>query len=397
MSILEVLRLSLIAIRANTLRSILTALGVIIGVAAIILLISIGSGLQQYVSAQFENLGTNTLFILPGKVDVGGGGGPPQGVNKLTFQLVQSLERSKGQFITDISPYIELSVTASYRNKSIVTLLEGTEASYFDLFNFTPDKGRLFTDLDNRRARKVAVIGSSVAKDLYPGQNPIGKKISLSKKSFTVIGVLSSQGNVGGQNIDNQVAVPLSSARNLVETDTVNSILVKTISPETLPLAEKHIERILMRSLSEDDFTILSQEQLLSSITQILSVLTLMLGGIAGISLIVGGVGISNIMLVSVTERTREIGLRKAVGARPRDILLQFLFEAVILSALGGMIGVLIGYLGSLAISSFLKTAVPIWAVLLGVGFSSVVGVVFGVAPAIRASRLQPIEALRHE
>ena len=165
----------------------------------------------------------------------------------------------------------------------------------------------------------------------------------------------------------------------------------------TLTTLKKHIEKILSRTLSEDDYTILSQEQLLSSILQILSVLTAGLGGIAAISLIVGGVGISNIMLVSVTERTREIGLRKAVGAKPRDILQQFLAEAIILSVSGGTIGITLGFLGSLAISNFVQTAVPIWAVALGLGFSTLVGVIFGVAPAIRAARLEPIEALRHE
>ena len=396
MNLFESFRLSLIAIRANKLRSGLTALGIIIGVAAIIMLVSIGSGLSQYVSAQFESVGTNTLFVAPGKLEFSGGG-PPRSVNKLTFTIVKSLQNAVGGPITEVSPYIEIAVTASYRNKSLVTTLAGAEGNYFSLFSFKIDKGRVFTRLDDKRGRKVAVIGSTVAKKLYPGQTPIGKKIYLSKKSFTVIGVLESQGSVAGSDIDNQVAIPITAARTLTEADQVNSIIVKTASPQVLGQAKKKIETILLRSLSEDDFSILSQEQLLNSILQILSVLTVMLGGIAAISLVVGGVGISNIMLVSVTERTKEIGLRKAVGARPRDILLQFLFEAVILSVLGGLIGVALGYLGSLAISAYLKTAVPLWAVILGVGFSSLVGIVFGVAPAIRASRLQPIEALRHE
>ncbi|MEN9407520.1 MAG: hypothetical protein RLZZ455_736, partial [Candidatus Parcubacteria bacterium] len=204
MNIFESFRLSLIAIRANKLRSGLTALGIIIGVAAIIMLVSIGSGLSQYVSAQFESVGTNTLFVAPGKLEFSGGG-PPRSVNKLTFTIVKSLQNAVGGPITEVSPYIEIAVTASYRNKSLVTTLAGAEGNYFSLFSFKIDKGRVFTRLDDKRGRKVAVIGSTVAKKLYPGQTPIGKKIYLSKKSFTVIGVLESQGSVAGSDIDNQV------------------------------------------------------------------------------------------------------------------------------------------------------------------------------------------------
>ena len=218
-----------------------------------------------------------------------------------------------------------------------------------------------------------------------------------SNKSFQVFGVLKPQGNVGGVDIDNQVIIPLKSARKLTGTDQVNSILVRSSSSTMVPQAKEAVERVLRRSLSEDNFSILTQEQLLSSVLQIIGVLTTALGGIAAISLVVGGVGISNIMLVSVTERTREIGLRKAVGAKPRDILKQFLIEAVILSFSGGLIGVGIGYVGSLILGQFLQTAVPLWAVLLGLGFSTSVGVIFGVFPALRASRLEPIVALRHE
>lgn len=393
----ELFALSIGAIRVNKLRSALTALGIIIGVAAVILLISIGSGLQQYVTKQFENLGTNSIFIVPGKFQFTSGGGPPQSVNKLTFLVVERLEKNKGNLITDVAPFIEITITASNRNKNKITTLEGTKPGYFESLGFTPEKGRTFNAADNSAGRKVAVIGQTIAKELYGVQNPIGKKISLSKKSFTVIGVLKAQGNVGGIDVDNIVAIPINSARVLTGTDQVNSVLVKTVSVQAIPQAKARIERIMLRTLSEDDFSIISQEQLLSSILSILGILTFALGGIAAISLVVGGVGISNIMLVSVTERTREIGLRKAIGARPRDILYQFLIEAVILSLFGGMIGILIGYIGSLAISIFLQTAVPLWAVILGLSFSTVVGIVFGVAPAIRASRLDPIVALRHE
>ena len=397
MSPWEVLSSALEAIRINKLRSTLTALGVIIGVAAIILLISISAGLQNYISGEFEKLGTNSLFIIPGKLEGSFGGGPPRSVNKLSFRVVERLERETNPAITDVSPFIEIAVTTRYQRKSKISTMAGTKGTYFELAKVKTTTGRLFSANENKTSRRVAVIGPTLAKDLYEGSNPIGKEISISGKAFNVIGILEARGNVGGVDADNYLFIPLNSARKLTGADQVNSIVVRTTSTDTIPQAKEHIEKILKRSLSEDDYTILSQEQLLSTILQILGVLTAALGGIAAISLIVGGVGISNIMLVSVTERTREIGLRKAVGAKPRDILTQFLAEAVILSVGGGAIGILVGYLGSIAISRFIQTAVPFWAVALGLGFSTVVGVIFGVAPAIRAARLEPIEALRHE
>ena len=385
------------AIKINKLRSALTALGVIIGVAAIILLISISAGLQNYISSEFEKLGTNSLFIIPGKLEGSFGGGPPRSVNKLTFRLIERLEAEKHPAIVDVSPFIEIAVTARFRNESKVTTIAGSKETYFQEAQVKVTQGRLFTVSENKTARRVTVIGPTIAKDLYKGANPLGKDISISGKPFKVIGILEARGNVGGVDADNYLYIPLNSARKLTGADQVNSVVVRTASTEVIPQAKEHVQKILNRSLSEDDYTILSQEQLLSTILQILGVLTAALGGIAAISLIVGGVGISNIMLVSVTERTREIGLRKAVGARPRDILQQFLAEAVILSVFGGAAGVLLGFLGSVAISRFIQTSVPLWAVLLGIGFSTLVGVIFGVVPAIRAARLQPIEALRHE
>lgn len=397
MDVFEIFRLSQEAIFANKLRSALTALGIIIGTAAIILLVSIGSGLQSYVSAQFAKLGSNSIFILPGKVQFGGGGGPPRSINKLTFDIVSRLERQKSPDIETILPVIEISATASYRSNSKITTLAATKTDYFSISDIRTQSGRVFTEADDRSNRKVAVVGQSIAKDLYKTQNPIGQTLLISKKPFHVIGVLAPQGNVAGIDIDNQVLIPLNAGRILTGADQVNEILVRTSSTQTIPQAKAQVEKILLRSLTEDDFTIMTQEQLLSSVTQILGFITIALGGIAAISLIVGGVGISNIMLVSVTERTREIGLRKAVGAKPSDILGQFLTEAVILSLSGGVVGLTLGYLGSIALSTLIQTTIPLWSVALALGFSSAVGIVFGVAPAYRASRLDPIVALRYE
>ncbi len=397
MQITEIFKLAIEAIRVNKLRSVLTSLGIIIGVAAIILLVSIGSGLQNYVTSEFKKLGANSIFILPGKVEISAAGTSAQSVNKLTFALMNKLEQAKSPNIEKVLPFIEIFVTASNKNSSKVTRLVASYSDYFAISGIKTSEGRIYTDSEEKSSKKVAVIGKTIAKDLYKNQSPIGKQISLSKKPFTVIGVFEPQGSVAGVDVDNAVIIPLSAGRNLTGTDLVNQVLVRTTSTENIQEAKKDIEKILLRTLSEDDFTIMTQEQLLSSILQILGVLTLALGGIAAISLVVGGVGISNIMLVSVTERTREIGLRKAVGARPSDILIQFLLEAVILSLVGGAIGLLIGATGSFLISAYIKSSVPLWAIFLGVGFSSLVGIIFGVAPAIRASRLDPIVALRYE
>lgn len=397
MDILESLYLALDAIKVNKARSVLTALGVIIGVASIILLLSISNGLQSYVQGQFEKIGSNSVFVIPGKFEFAAGGGPPRVVNKLTLDLADSIYKEKGSAIEDVLPMLEIGATARHGSKTEITTLVGTKSSYFKIGDIKTQSGRLFTDRDDNGGRRVAVVGTTIAKNLYGTEEVLGKKISLSKQNFTVIGVMAVQGNVAGVDIDNQVIIPIKSARRLTGSDQINSIMVRSTSAETIDEAKARIEKILLRTLSEDDFSILTQEQLLASILQILGVLTAALGGIAAISLVVGGVGISNIMLVSVTERTREIGLRKAVGAKPRDILTQFLFEAVILSLAGGCIGLVLGFLGSLVVSQFLQASVPLWAVFLGIGFSSSVGIVFGVVPAVRASRLDPIVALRHE
>lgn len=396
MDLIQVFTLAFESVKTNKLRSILTALGVIIGVASIILLVSIANGLQSYVQGQFEKLGANSVFVVPGKFTISGAGGA-RSVNKLTLKLADQIEREKGEIISDVLPILEINVTASWGNKSKITTLLGTKSTYFTTSGVNVQAGRLYNEQDNVAGRKVAVVGRTLARDLYGTEEAVGRTILVSKKPFTVVGVLSPQGNVAGIDIDNQVIIPVISARKLTGSDSINEILVRAASSQTIKQTQDKVTKILKRSLSDDDFSILTQEQLLSSVLSILGVLTFALGGIAAISLIVGGVGISNIMLVSVTERTREIGLRKAVGATQRDILSQFLVEAVILSLSGGLIGVVLGFLGSLVISKFLSASVPLWAVALGIGFSSVVGVVFGVIPALRASRLEPIESLRHE
>src|SRR3989338_3704557 len=243
----EIIRSALESIKINKLRSSLTALGVIIGVASIILLISISAGIQNFISKEFEKLGTNSLFIIPGKLEGAFGGGPPRTINKLTFQIVDRLERSKNPAIVDISSFIEIATTARYKNQSKVTTTAGVEESYFVHSQIKTTQGRLFTEKENEIAKRVAVIGPDLAASLYRQDNPIGKKITISNQSFEVIGILETRGNVGGVNVDNQAIIPLNSAKKLTGANLVNSILVRTTSTETLPQAKNHIEKILDR------------------------------------------------------------------------------------------------------------------------------------------------------
>src|SRR3989344_8485913 len=254
MNPVELLSVSIEAIKTNKLRSVLTALGVIIGVASIILLISISAGLQGFISSQFEKLGANSLFIIPGKLE-GSFGGPPRTVNKLTFSLVERLEREKSPAIVDVSPFIEIAVTARFKNETKVTTLDGVKKSYFVYSDIRAEKGRVFSEGENEVAKRVAVVGTSLARDLYKANNPIDKTISISNKSFVVIGVLEPQGNVGVVDIDNLVLIPLNSARKLTGTDLVNAVLIRTTSEETIPQAKEQVDKILRRTLGEDDYT----------------------------------------------------------------------------------------------------------------------------------------------
>ncbi|OGG01423.1 hypothetical protein A2Z33_02705, partial [Candidatus Gottesmanbacteria bacterium RBG_16_52_11] len=271
--------------------------------------------------------------------------------------------------------------------------------NYFSIGKFEPEYGRIITQNDVERSRRVIVLGNKPAKDLFgEGVNPVGKSLSLNEIQYEIVGVLKSKGGGGAMgSADDFAAIPLTTAMRHFDRDRPFMMFIEAVDSDRVTEAKKDTERILGRRLKEDEFTVLESTQLLETITQFLSVITAALGGIAAISLVVGGIGIMNIMLVSVTERTREIGLRKAVGARPKDIMMQFLIESTILSLIGGAIGISLGALGSSAMNVFITTSVTAWSVMLAFGFSAAIGIIFGVAPAIRASRLDPIEALRYE
>jgi len=399
MDFAEYLKLALIALKTNKVRSLLTMLGIIIGVASVILLVSIGTGLQNYVTEQFASLGSNTIMVMAGDVNLSQGPrGAMMSASKFELSDISDLERGS-ENIKQASPMIQGFSTFTYEGNTSSTEVWGLWENYFDIAKFDAKYGRIVTQNDVERSRRVIVLGNKPATDLFgEDANPVGKMLTLNDVQFEIVGVLESKGGGGAMgSADDFAAIPLTTAMRQFDRNKPFMIYVEAIDSDHVTQAKDDTEKILARRLKDDEYTVLESTQLLDTIQQFLSVITAALGGIAGISLVVGGIGIMNIMLVSVTERTREIGLRKAVGATPRDILMQFLIESVILSLVGGGIGIALGSLGSMGINQFIHTYVTFWSVMLAFGFSAAIGIIFGVAPAIRASRLDPITALRYE
>ncbi len=394
----ETISLATKSIWRNKARSGLTMLGIIIGVAAVILLVSVGKGLQTYITGQFESLGTNLIFVLPGQGFEGFGSGPPNlSGSKLTLEQVEKLNTLGGP-IRAAASESDIPSSISYKGESKIVTVASISGNWMNLMNIEISDGRKITESDIQVSRKVAVIGQSVVNEFFGSSNPLNHDITIGDDKYRIVGVIKEIGTQSiGFDIDNFVAIPVTSAQRTFGDDTIQSIMVQANSPDEVENAKDATERYLLTQLDEDDFSVVDQSSLLDTINNILGTITAALGGIAAISLVVGGVGIMNIMLVSVTERTREIGLRKAIGATPSDILNQFLIEAIALSVTGGSIGIAIGWGGALVINNFFPTTVTLWAVALAFGVSAGVGILFGVAPAIRASKLNPIDALRYE
>lgn len=396
MDIRETINSSVTAILANRLRSSLTILGIVIGVTSVILLTSLVSGLRTFITSQIQGLGSNLIFVIPGRI---GGARSPGGVqaNRLTLADAANL-KIKLAPDAEVSAVIQRNATLKYANKlDKGAAVFGVQANYPKLISIKINEGRFFTTSEAESGKRVAVIGTSVADILFGGQPALGKTIDIAGLKYQVIGVAAKRGSIFGIDQDNSVLIPLSSAQKQFGIDRLNTIYISASRPEGVKFVQEKTVAVLKKRLSEDEFSVLTQEQTLSTVSQITQVLTLALGGIAAISLVVGGVGVMNIMLVSVTERTREIGLRKALGARPADIRNQFLVEAVTLSGLGGVLGIILGIILSFIVGQFIQTSITWWSVVLSFGVSTLVGIIFGVAPAIRASRLDPIQALRYE
>ncbi|HSX39082.1 MAG TPA: ABC transporter permease [Candidatus Saccharimonadales bacterium] len=391
----EYFKIALRSLLRNKVRSILTMVGIIIGVGAVIILTSIVGGLKKTITKQFESFGSNNLYVFPGTP--GGGRGPGGAVvNKLTFSMEDQLKQIRG--VTTVSAAVINVGNIKYLNKDSKNVtINGTEDNFISLSSLGLLEGRYFSRSEYSGGRVVAVIGPKIKEKLYGKQTAIGKEVIIKDKKFTVVGVLEPRGAIFGVDQDTEVYIPLTVSRQRFQIDRPNFFFVKVGQTENIGTVQHDIIRVISRTLDESDFSVISQDQSLQFINTVLGVLAAALGGIAAISLIVGGVGIMNIMFVSVTERTREIGLRKAIGASSHNILSQFLLEAVILSLLGGLIGVLFGILSSALLGKFIDTQVNFFYVAISFVVSAAIGIIFGVAPAIKASKLDPIVALRYE
>ncbi|KGF72651.1 ABC transporter permease [Neosynechococcus sphagnicola sy1] len=403
MDTVESIRMAVKTLTANKLRSSLTMLGMIIGNASVIAVIGIGQGAQRLAAEQFEALGPNVLFVVPGT---------RQARNR-TFEIPKTLVLADAEAIAaqvpsvkGVAPQLQSQLTITYRGRNITNLVVGTTPQFLPVRSFDVARGRFITNLDIERNNQVVILGPDLATSLFRGANPIGQTIRIKNVAFNVIGVMRPKGAFLGSNQDDVAYVPISTMANRVVGRTspygleLTFISVSAQNPESIGAAVFQISNLLRQRhkiTNEDDFAVDTQKDILSIVGTITGALTLMLAAIAGISLLVGGIGIMNIMLVSVTERTQEIGLRKAIGASQQDILVQFMIEAVILSAAGGLIGTLIGSGGVLLVAAItpLKATIAPVAVALAVGVSGGIGLFFGVVPARQAAQLDPIVALR--
>jgi len=415
-SFLESVRIALRALTANKLRSALTMLGIIIGVGAVITLMSAGEGVSVYVEEQFRGFGSNLLFVIPGGEDQAFSGEPGTitGGAELTNDDVQALrDPIRAPDVVAVAPVVVQTTIVATAKEDMVARVEGVAPEYATVRKWFPVAGEFIREADIESRSRVTVLGQDVVDELFPeNPYPLGETIKINDVLFRVIGVMEEKGGSSFGSQDETVMVPITtmqtrlvSMRSQSGDYQVSQIVVEAASKDRIDAASRQVAAILRDQheidfSDEDDFTIFSQEDIISVFGNITNVLTTFLGAIAGISLLVGGIGIMNIMLVSVTERTREIGLRKAVGARQSDILWQFLLEAISLSVVGGLIGIGLGALGASIVSNLIdgfSAVVTAQAVVLATTFSAAVGLIFGVYPARRASLLNPIEALRYE
>ena len=394
--------LAIRTIGRNTLRSFLTMLGIVIGVAAVITMVTLGAGATASVTAGIESLGSNMLMVVPGK-----GMGPGQSTSRKPFE-VGDAEAIQAQVpaVSAVSPTASQGMFAIYGNENWSTTVTGIEDGYFDVSNRSLSEGRKFTGSEYRSGRAVCIIGDTLRSELFGNKSPVGERIRLGAIACEVIGLLEAKGQSSfGSDQDDIVLVPLRMLqRRFAGNDDVNLISVSVRDGVSTEKAQRDIEYLLRErrrigSGEEDDFTVRDMKEIAEMLTSTTEILTMLLGAVAAVSLVVGGIGIMNIMLVSVTERTREIGVRLAIGALERDVLLQFLVEAVVLSSLGGLIGILLALGVSVLLAGMMQ--VPFTPdpgiILLAFAFSAAVGVVFGYFPARRAASMNPIEALRHE
>jgi putative ABC transport system permease protein len=400
MDVAESLRIALRMLGANKVRSSLTMLGVVVGVAVVILLVSIGSGVKSSVSGQLENLGSNLIFVFPGSLNSFGpgsglGGGSFSVRKDVTQAEVDLLARRLGPAAV-VVPVLQAPVLMRVGNVTYNANMAAGSEQGAQVFTATLLGGRHYSRAEWDSGARVVALGSNVRATLFPNVDPVGRKVDIEGQPFTVVGYYAPQGGSLSGSQDRQIYLPSTTGQRLLGVKKLSEIVIKAEDPGQVDAIRTQVEMAL-RPRFGTEVTVLTQRQTLGVVSSLLSTLTAMLAGLAGISLIVGGIGIMNIMLVSVSERTREIGIRKAVGAKTSDILSQFVVESVLLSAGGGVLGVALGVAVGLIARRWVPVDITAWSILLAFLFSAVVGLFFGVYPAYQASRLDPIEALRHE
>lgn len=395
------------AIISNKARSSLTILGIVIGVGSVVAMISIGQGAQVSVTESIESIGSNLLMVSPGfqrgvGTQVSSGRGSAQ---TLTLEDADAIEKEIN-FIEAVAPEISGRYQVTAKGTNTNTSVIGTVSSYIQVKNLEIDTGTFISDQDVTNLSKVAVLGPTTRDDLFGEDvNPVGQKIKINKITFTIVGVSKAKGGTGMGSQDDRIYVPIFTAQRFLSgSEYVSTINIQVQDEKYMSTAQDQISSLLLArhnisDVASADFSIMNQADILNTMSSVTSTLTLLLGAIAGISLLVGGIGIMNMMLTTVTERTREIGLRKAIGAKNKDITMQFLSEATTLTFIGGIIGVIFGWLTSIAITQFsdTTTSVSLWSIFLAFGVSALIGIVFGYYPAKRAASLNPIEALRYE
>jgi putative ABC transport system permease protein len=414
MNLLESARIALRSLSANKMRSILTMLGIVIGVASVIALMGVGRGASAAITSQINSLGTNLLFVSPGSTSSSGVRTAAGSASTLTYQDALALvDAENAPAVAAVAPQMDTMGQLVYKGTNVNTRVMGVTPDYATVRNATVQDGEFITESNVTAKASVVVLGANVASELFTsGQDPVGQTIRINNISFKVAGVLTAKGGSGMGNQDDQVMVPITTAmarlaRNQTSTgNSVSQISVQVTSKSQMQAAIQQITAILETRhhiIGTDDFSVQSQDALLSSATQVTGILTLFLGGVAGISLLVGGIGVMNIMLVSVTERTREIGIRKAIGATRKNVLSQFLSEATLLSVMGGAIGVALGaglahLISGLSLGGTTITAVVgLDSIVLATGFALGIGLFFGIYPAFRAASLNPIDALHSD